>query len=76
MSDAKQGAVSQIKRLNRKGLYKHCFGYTLNVVANNYIRKVDVLNDNWVMIKEFCNLAKRFPSRLTKLVEICENTQY
>lgn len=76
ISGAKQGIVAQIKKLNWKALYTHCFGNAVLLAVTNYIIKIDVLSDVWVMIKEICYFTKRLLSRLTKLAEICENSPY
>ena len=74
MSTAKQAVVTQTKVLNWKALYIHCFGHALNMAMNDCIRKVDVLSDACLMIKEDCSLVKKSSSRETKLKKICENT--
>ena len=75
MSGTKRGVATQIKSLNMKVLYTHCYGHVLNFAVNDCIRKVEVLKDAWVMIKEVCNLVKKSPSRETKLNEIRETTK-
>ena len=57
MSGTKRGLATQIKSLTKNVLYTHCYGHALNLVINHCTRKVEVLKDAWMMIKEMCNLV-------------------
>ena len=59
ISGTKHGIATQIKSLNKKVLYAHCNGHSLSLSVNDYIRKVDVLKNELVMIKEVCILVKK-----------------
>ena len=41
MSGTKRGVATQIKSLNKKALYTHCYGHPLNLAVNDCIRKVE-----------------------------------
>lgn len=75
MSGTKLGVATQRKSLNKKVLNTNCYGHALNPAVNDCIRKVAVLKDAWVIIKEVYNLVKKSPSRETKLKEIRETTK-
>ena len=44
----------------------HCYEQALNLGVNDCIRKVEVLKDAWMMIKEVFNMVKKSPFKETK----------
>ena len=75
MSGAKRGFATQMKSINEKVLYTHCYGHALNLAVHDCIRKVEVLKDAWGIIKRVYTLVKKSPSRVTKLQEIRKTTK-
>lgn len=57
ISGTKCGLATQTKSLSKNVLCTHCYGHALNLVINHCTRKVEVLKDAWMMIKEMCNLV-------------------
>ena len=43
MSSVKRGVATQIKSVNKKVLYTHCYGHAFKLEVNDFIRKVEVL---------------------------------
>ena len=71
----KNGVATQLKALNRKCLYTHCYGYALNLGVADAIRSVKCISDSLETVKEIVKLVKKSPQRNTKLDKIRAETQ-
>ena len=67
MSGVKKGVATQIKSINSKCLYLHCFGHALNLAIGDSIKSVQCLKDVFDTAYEICKLVKKSPHRNTKL---------
>ena len=47
MAGHKTGVATQIKVLNRKCLFTHCYGHALNLAVSESIKAVSCLNDRY-----------------------------
>ena len=70
MSGSKSGVTIQIKLLNGKCLYTHCYGHALNLADRDTIKSVDCLESVFYTAREICKLIKFSPTRDSKLEEI------
>ena len=70
MTGAKSGVATQIKAINGKCLYTHCYGHALNLAVNDSIKSVACLKGVFEVVHEICKLIKKSPKRNTKLDEI------
>ena len=55
MSVAKTGVATQIKSLNGKCLYMHCYGHALNLAVNDSIKSVSCLKETFEIVFEIQN---------------------
>ena len=67
MSGLKNGVATQIKSVNGKCLYLHCYGHALNLAVNDAIKQVHCLKETFDSAFEICKLVKKLPYRNTKL---------
>ena len=67
MSGPKSGVATQIKSLNGKCLYTHCYGHALNLAVGDVIKNIPRLNETFSTAYEICKLVKKSPKRNTKL---------
>ena len=67
MTGAKTGVTAQIKAINGKCLYTHCYGYALNLAVGDSIKQVYCLKGIFEVVNEICKLIKKSPKRNTKL---------
>ena len=70
MAGSKSGVATQIKSLNGKCLYTHCYGHALNLAVGDAIKSVGCLEAVFDTVQEICKLIKRSPKRDTKLDEL------
>ena len=75
MSGPKSGVATQIKSLNGKCLYTHCYGHALNLAAGDVIKNIPRLNETFCAAYEICKLVKKSPKRNTKLDSIRESNE-
>jgi len=75
MSGPKSGVATQIKSLNGKCLYTHCYGHALNLAVGDVIKNIPRLNETFSTAYEICKLVKKSPKRNTKLDAIRESTE-
>ena len=69
MSGAKTGVATQLKEINKKMLFTHCYGHALNLAIKDACTKITCLNETFETTREICKLVKRSPQRDTKLKE-------
>ena len=62
VSGVKKGVATQIKSINSKCLYLHCFGHALNLAIGDSIKSVQCLKDVFDMAYEICKLVKKVPT--------------
>ena len=67
MAGEKTGVAMQIKTINRKCLYKHCYGHALNLAVADAIKSVPCISDSLDTVCEIGKLVKKSPQRNTKL---------
>ena len=70
MAGEKAGVAAQIKKLNSKCLYTHCYGHALNLSVKDACTKVKCLKDTFDTTKEICKLVKKSPQRETYLKKL------
>ena len=66
----KIGVARQIKALNSKCLYTHCYGHALNLAVADAIKSVKCISDFLETVREIAQLVKKSPQRYTKLDNI------
>ena len=71
----KTGVATEIKALNRKCLYTHCYGHTLNLAVADAIKSVKCISDSLETVREIAKLVKKSPQRNTNLDKIRAETQ-
>ena len=74
MSGEKSGVATQIKSVNGKCLYTHCYGHALNLAVADAIKSVKCMSDALDTVREIGKLVKTSPQRNTKLDKIREET--
>ncbi|XP_029208676.2 zinc finger MYM-type protein 1-like [Acropora millepora] len=75
MAGEKTGVATQIKALNSKCLYTHCYGHALNLAVADAIKSVKCISDSLETVREIAKLVKKSPQKNTKLDEIRAETQ-
>ena len=68
MAGTKTGIATQIKAINGKCLYTHCYGHALNLAVADSIKSIDCLKSTFEIGHEICKLIKKSPKRSTKLI--------
>ena len=63
MSGEKTGVATQIKSVNGKCLYTHCYGHALNLAVADAIKPVKCMNDSLDTVREMGKLVKKIPSK-------------
>jgi hypothetical protein len=71
----KTGVATQIKALNGKCLYTHCYGHALNLAVADAIKLVKCIGDSLDTVREIAKLVKQSPQRNTMLDNIRSETQ-
>ena len=66
--------AAQIKSVNGKCLYTHCYGHALNLAVADAIKSVKCMSDALDTVREIGKLVKKSPQRNTKLDKIREET--
>ena len=74
MAGEKNGVATQLKALNSKCLYTHCYGHALNLGVADAIRSVKCISDSLETVREIAKLVKKSPQRNTKLNKIRAET--
>ena len=75
MAGEKTGVATQIKALNSKCLYTHCYGHALNLAVADAIKSVKCISDSLETVREIAKLVKKSPLRNTKLDKTRANTK-
>ena len=75
MAGEKSGVAIQIKALNSKCLYTHCYGHALNLAVADAIKSVKCISDSLETVREIAKLVKKSPKRNTNLDKIRAETQ-
>ena len=70
MAGQKTGVATQIKSINGKCLYTHCYGHALNLAVS-----VRCISDSLDTVREIGKLIKKSPQRDTKLDKIRAETK-
>ena len=70
MSGKLSGVAIQLKSLNGKCLYTHCYGHALNLDVGDIIKSIHSLLETFDTNHEICKLVKISPQRDKKLDEI------
>ena len=58
---SKSGVATQIKSLNGKCLYTHCYGHALNLAVGDAIKSIGCMQEVFDAAREICKLIKRSP---------------
>ena len=61
MAGERTGVATQIKALNGKCLYTHCYGHALNLVVGDAVKSVKCIKDALETVKEVGKLVKKSP---------------
>ena len=75
MAGEKTGVATQIKNINEKCLYTHCYGHALNLAVADAIKSVKCISDSLETVREIGKLVKNSPQRNTKLDKIRAETK-
>lgn len=75
MAGEKTGVATQIKTINGKCLYTHCYGHALNLAVADAIKSVQCISDSLDTVREIGKLVKKSPQRNTKLDKIRAETK-
>ena len=67
ISGEKAGVATQIKAINSKCLYTHCYGHALNLSVKDACTKIQCLKDTFYTANEICKLVNKSPQRETYL---------
>ena len=57
----KTGVATQIKALNSKCLYTHCYGHALSLAVADAIKSVKCISDSLETVREIAKLVKKSP---------------
>ena len=66
----KTGVATQIKNINGKCLYAHCYGHASNLAVDDVIKSVQCITDSLDAVRKIGKLVKRSPQRNTDLDKI------
>ena len=75
MAGKKKGVATQIKAINRKCLYTHCYGHALNLAVADAVKSVKCIGDALEVVREIGKLVKKSPQLDTKLEKIRSETK-
>lgn len=70
MSGHKSGVATQIKAMNPKALYTHCYGHALNLCVKDACSQVPCLSETFDTAAEIVKLVKKSPQRETLLKQL------
>ena len=59
MSGKRSGVATQLKSLNGKYLYTHCYGHVLNLSIGDVIKSIHSLCETFDTTNEICKLVKK-----------------
>ena len=63
MAGKKSGVATQIRKLEPRALYTHCYGHALNLACNDSIKHCKLIKDTLDIATEITNLIKESPRR-------------
>ena len=66
----KTGVATQIKTINGKCLYTHCYGHASNLAVAEAIKSLQCISDSLKTVREIGKLVKKSSQRNTKLGKI------
>ena len=75
MAGEKTGVATQIKVLNSKCIYTHCYGHAQYLAVADAIKSVKCISDSLETVRDIAKLVKKSPLRNTKLDKIRAETQ-
>jgi hypothetical protein len=75
MAGEKTGVATQIKSVNGKCLYTHCYGHTLNLAVGDAIKSVKCMIDSLDTVRKIGKLVNKSPQRNTRLDKIRSETK-
>ena len=75
MARKRKGVVTQIKAINGKCLYTHCYGHVLNLAVADAVKSVKCIRDALEVVSEIGKLVKKSPQQDTKLEKIRSETK-
>ena len=75
MAGTKSGVAIELKLLNGKCLFTHCYGYALNLPVGDVIRNLKYLKEMFCTAYKICKLVKKSPKRNTRLDQIRNSTK-
>ena len=75
MAREKTGVATQIKVLNSKCIYTHCYGHAQYLAVADAIKSVKCISDSLETVRDIAKLVKKSPLRNTKLDKIRAETQ-
>ena len=75
MSGNVTGVCTQIKKINPKCLFTHCYGHVLNLSVKDACKDVKCLKDTFDTASEICKLVNKSPPRDTHLKKLREETE-
>ena len=70
MSGVQNGVATQLKAINNKMLFTHCYGHALNLAVKDACTKIEALREAFEAAREISKLVKKSPQRDTKLQEM------
>ena len=75
MAGIKSGVGTQLKLLNGKCLFTHCYRHALNLAVGDVIRNLKDLKEMFSTAYEICKLVKKSPKPNTRLDQIRNSTK-
>ena len=70
MSGAKKGVAKQISDIEKRALFTHCYGHTLNLACSDAVKGHKILRDTLETTREITKLIKFSPKREAIFQEI------
>lgn len=70
MSGKNSGLKTLVLKVNKKALYTHCFGHSLNLAVQDTVKQITVIRDVLDATYEVTKLVKYSPKRESLLTEI------
>ena len=67
---AKKGVARQILDVEKRALFTHCYGHTLNLVCSDAVKGCKILRDTLETTREMTKLIKFSPKREAIFQEI------
>ena len=72
--DRKNGAATEILKVEERALFTHCYGHSLNLAANDALKVAPVMTDAFDVTYEICKLIKFSSRREAMLDELKSDT--